>query len=79
MQTVDEINAIYLDLSKYNLNPESLLFSVTEPVTAAGMKSLTLIKMLLYVIIASIFAVSAIAVGVLLMSSFTGAGREKSF
>jgi hypothetical protein len=78
MQTIDEINAIYLDLSKYNLNPEALLFSLTKPVTAAGMKSLTPRKTLLYVIIASIFAVSAIVVGVLLMSSFTGSGREKS-
>ncbi len=77
MQTIDEINAIYLDLSKYNLNPESLLFSVTKPVTAASMKSLTLRKTLLYGIMASIFAVFAIVIGVLLVSSFSGSGREK--
>jgi hypothetical protein len=78
MQTIDEINAIYLNLSKYNLNPESLLFSLTKPVTAANMKSLTARKILSYIIIASIFAVSAIVIGVLLMSSFTGPRREKT-
>ncbi len=78
MQTIDEINAIYLNLSKYNLNPESLLFSLTKPVTAVSMKSLTARKILSYIIIASIFAVSAIVIGVLLMSSFTGPGREKT-
>jgi hypothetical protein len=51
---------------------------MTKPVTAAGMKSLTPRKTLLYVIMASIFAVSAIVVGVLLMSSFTGSGPEES-
>jgi hypothetical protein len=77
MQTIDEINAIYLDLSKYNLNPESLLFSLTEPITAASMKSLTITKILLYVILASVFTVFAIVIGVLLMSSLTSARRER--
>ncbi len=78
MRTIDEINAIYLDLSKYNLNPEALLFSLTKPVTAASMKSLKLKKILIYVIVAWIFIVSAIAIGVLLVSSFAGPRREKS-
>jgi len=78
MQTIDEVNAIYLDLSKYHLNPESLVYSITKPVLATRMKPLSLRKTLLYVIFASIFAVSAIVIGILLMNNFTGSRREKS-
>jgi hypothetical protein len=78
MQTIDEVNAIYLDLSKYNLNPESLLFSINKPVTANSVKPLKLRKVQIYVIVAWIFIVSAIAIGVLLVNSFTGPTREKT-
>jgi hypothetical protein len=78
MGTIDEVNAIYLDLSRYNLNPESLSFSLNKPVTANSMKPLKLIKILIYGLVAWIFIVSAIAIGVLLVSSFAGPRREKS-
>jgi len=78
MRTIDEVNAIYLDLSKYNLNPESLLFSIKKPVTASSEKPLKPKKILIYVIVSWIFIVSAIVIGVLLVSSFVGQRREKS-
>jgi hypothetical protein len=78
MRTIDEVNAIYLDLSRYNLNPESLSFSLNMPVMANSMKPLKLIKILFYGLVAWIFIVSAIAIGVLLVGSFAGPRRERS-
>lgn len=79
MQTVDEITAIYLDLSKYNLNPESLLYTLTKPVSTVSNKHLYLRKAINYIIIASAFAITAIFLVVLVIGSFiNGSRRQKS-
>jgi len=76
MRTIDEVNAIYMDLSKYNLNPESILFKVTRPVSSYSTKPIRLKRMLFYVIVASLFAVFAIVIGVSVAVSFTNSRSD---
>jgi len=66
MQTIDQMNAIYKELSSQNLNPDSILFTVTSPVVTSIEKTLPLKKLLIYIILALFFVEGAIFVGVLL-------------
>jgi len=69
-QTIDEINTMYLELSKINLNPDSLLYNVTEPVVMATQRPLTPKKFLMYVILTWILAQGMIVFGVLIANVF---------
>ena len=70
IQTIDELNTLYLELSKYNLNPESLFYSVTSPVISNIERPLALKKILSFAVLAVFFAVSGIIIGVLIVNSF---------
>jgi len=77
MQTIDEANAIYLGLSKYNLNPESVLYTLTKPIAVESRKLISRRKAINYFIATSIFSISAIILGILVFGSIAVLGREK--
>ncbi len=66
MQTIHEMNSIYQELSRHNLNPELVLFSVTAPVVTSIEKPVALKKILIYTILALFFLEGVIIVGVLI-------------
>ena len=70
MHTIDEVNTMYLELSKVNLNPDSLLYNVTEPVIIATERPLKPKKFLMYVILTWILAEGMIVFGVLIANVF---------
>jgi len=70
MQTIGEINNMYLELSKMNLNPDSLLYNVTEPITISIEKPLKPQKLLMYVVLSWILAEGMIIFGVLIANAF---------
>jgi len=72
MQAIDQMNAIYKELSSQNLNPDSVLYTVTSPVVTSIERTLTLKKVLIYIILALFFAEGVIFVSVLL----AGNGRR---
>lgn len=67
MQTIDEMNAIYEELSEQNLNPNAVLYSVTSPVVPSVERSLSLKRLLLFVILALCVAEGIIFLSVLLL------------
>ncbi|MGA7876028.1 MAG: hypothetical protein WCA08_10215, partial [Desulfoferrobacter sp.] len=69
MQTISEINSIYKELSKNNLNPELVLFTKTTPVMTSVEKPIMAKKLLIYVILALFFLEGVILVGVLMGGS----------
>jgi hypothetical protein len=69
MHSIDELNAIYTDLSKANLNPASTLFTVKEPVLMFEEKSLTLAKMIPYVVVTWVLVEGCILIGILMFNS----------
>lgn len=69
MQSIDEVNAIYLALSEHNLNPGSQLYSVLQPVIQKDYKPLKPFKLLLFMIFAVILAEGMILFGVLIANS----------
>jgi len=70
MQTIGEINNMYLELSKMNLNPDSLLYNVTEPVAISIERQLKPKKLLMYVVLSWILAEGMIIFGVLIANAF---------
>lgn len=70
IQTIDETNTIYLELSNINLNPDSLLYNVTEPVVMARERLLSPKKILMYVVLTWILAEMMIIFGVLIANVF---------
>ncbi|MBW1733844.1 MAG: hypothetical protein JRJ71_05575 [Deltaproteobacteria bacterium] len=81
IRTIDEINTMYVELSKVNLNPASMLYTVTEPVIVDVERPVKPRKFLMYMILAWILAEGMIILGVLAANAFAGPGssnREKS-
>ncbi len=66
MQTIDELDTIYRDLSKHNLNPDSILYTVTQPVLTKNIRAINPKRMLMFVFLALIIAEGFIIFGVLL-------------
>lgn len=71
MHSIDELNAIYIDLSKANLNPAGILFTVKEPVLMFEEKSLTLAKAIPYVVVTWVLVEGCILIGVLMFNSLS--------
>ena len=71
MQTISEMNGIYKELSKNNLNPELVLFTKTTPVMTSVEKPIMAKKLLIYVILALFFFEGVILVGVLMGGSLS--------
>ena len=70
MQSIDDINGIYTELSKVNLNPDSLLYNVTEPVILSTERPLKPKKLLMYVVLIWILTEGMIVSGVLIANVF---------
>ncbi len=70
MQTIDEVNDMYLELSRVNLNPDSLLYNVPEPVMTSVERSLRPKKLLMYVVLSWILVEGMIIFGVLIANAF---------
>ena len=70
MLSIDEMNQIYDGLSKANLNPSGLLFTVLAPVINYQDRSITLKKTLSYVVLAWVLVEGFIFVGILIANSF---------
>ncbi len=71
MQTISEMNGIYKELSKNNLNPELVLFTKRTPVMTSVEKPIMAKKLLIYVILALFFFEGVILVGVLMGGSLS--------
>lgn len=65
-QTIHEMNSIYQELSRHNLNPELVLFTVTAPVVPSIEKPVALKKILIYTILTLFFLEGVIIVAVLI-------------
>jgi hypothetical protein len=70
MRSINELDAIYTDLSKANLNPTSTLFTVKEPAFMSEEKSLTLKKAIPYVVMIWVLVEGCILIGVLMFNFF---------
>ncbi len=70
MLSIDEMNQIYDGLSKANLNPSGILFTVLEPVVQFQDRSLSLKKTLIYMVLAWVLVEGFIFIGVLIANSF---------
>lgn len=66
VQSIDEMNAIYQKLSRDNLNPNQVLYTITAPVAVATERPLGLIKLAIYAMLALFVAEGIIVVGLLL-------------
>lgn len=70
IRSLDEMNAIYVGVSKANLNPASTLFTVKEPAFMSEEKSLTLKKAIPYVVTIWVLVEGCILIGVLMFNFF---------
>jgi hypothetical protein len=70
LTAADQVTAIYQALSAQNLNPRTLLYTVTGPVTVRTERGFSLQTILLYGFVAFIFAVVAILAACLIHSRY---------
>ena len=71
MRSIDEINNIYPELSKVNLNPASVLYTVTQPEYMVVETPIKAKKIMMYMILAWILAEGMLIFLMLAVSSFT--------
>lgn len=71
MRSIDEINNIYPGLSKVNLNPASVLYTVTQPECIVVERPIKAKKIMMYMILAWILAEGMLIFLMLAVSSFT--------
>ena len=71
MRSIDEINNIYPELSKVNLNPASVLYTVTQPECIVVERPIKAKKIMMYMILAWILAEGMLIFLMLAVSSFT--------
>ena len=70
MQTIDELNNTYLELSKVNLNPDSTFYNVTQPPIMTIERPLRPKKLMAYAILAWILAEGAIIFAILIANIY---------
>ncbi|MEA1928387.1 MAG: hypothetical protein U9N73_09285, partial [Candidatus Auribacterota bacterium] len=61
---IDQLNTFYQTLSRNNLNPDSLLYTVREPVITVTERSIDISRLILLVILAWIIAEGLIVAGI---------------
>jgi len=71
MRSIDEINNIYPELSKVNLNPASVLYTVTQPEYMVVETPIKAKKIMMYMILAWILAEGMLIFLMLAVRSFT--------
>lgn len=69
VQTINELNAIYLELSRHNLNPASILYTQTEPPLTTTESAISLTKLVMLGVLSLLIAEGAIFIGILLKES----------
>ena len=70
MQTIDDMNNIYLELSKLNLNPDSTFYNVTQPPIMTTERALRPKKLMAYAILSWILAQGAIIFAILIANIY---------
>jgi len=71
MGAIDELNNMYHELCKMNLNPASVLYTVTQPLYMVVEKPIKAKKIMMYMILAWILAEGMLIFLMLAVSSFT--------
>ncbi|MDH3360274.1 MAG: hypothetical protein OEL55_05325, partial [Desulfobulbaceae bacterium] len=66
LQTITDLNSIYQELSRHNLNPSSILYTQTEPATHKTESSISLKKMAMIAILIMLIAEGIIFITVLI-------------
>lgn len=69
-KTIEELNQIYTELSRHNLNPESQFYSVTGPISIKTISSVGLKKIILLAALIWVLSEGAILIGVLTVNAF---------
>ena len=67
---VDQVNAIHEELSTQNLNPTTLLYTVTEPFTMRTERALSLPSIALYAMLVFMLSLVLVPLGCLLHGYF---------
>ncbi len=75
IQSIEEMDHIYYDMSKANLNPSSIMFTVTEPIYGSQDRSIPLTTIIKYSILSWVLATGAILVIVLIGNSIKSNGQ----
>jgi hypothetical protein len=70
LESLDQVNAIYQEISAQNLNPQTVLYTVTNPVTITSQRAVSLASFLLYGLLTLIFFSLALLFGCLVHARF---------
>jgi len=66
MNSIDQLNSIYLALSKYNLEPASLLYTVLNPVTVQTFRAISPKRLLIFLVLAGFLAEAVLLFSILI-------------
>jgi len=66
VDSINQLNSIYLALSKYNLQPDSMLYSILEPVVIQTSKAVSAKRLLMFMVLAFFLAEAVLLFGTLI-------------
>ena len=70
LTAIDQVNAIYEDISKLNLNPSTVLYTITGPFALQTQRSLTVRTVGLYFVLIMMLTLILVPVGCLVHHAF---------
>lgn len=72
LESLDQVNAIYQEISAQNLNPRTILYTVTDPASSTSQHSVSLASILLYGLLSLVLASTVVIFACLMHARFGG-------